>query len=61
MTTIKVYPVPGRVARHPETGEPVPAAGLSVPRSPYWLRRLLDGDVSVCAGKAVPDKTKEGK
>ena len=40
----------------PETGEPLPAGGLAVPRSPYWLRRLKDGDVTLATpdtGKAV--------
>ena len=43
MNTMKVYPVAGRLVRHPGTGETVPAAGLIVPRSPYWLRRLACG------------------
>jgi hypothetical protein len=46
MLTTKVYPVPGRLTRHPETGEMVPPEGLAVPRAGYWLRRILDGDVS---------------
>ena len=45
MNRLNVKPVSGRLVRHPETGEPVPAEGLAVPRSPYWLRRLKDGDV----------------
>ena len=43
MNTMTVYPVAGRLVRLPGTGEPVPAAGAAVPRSPYWLRRLRDG------------------
>ena len=34
----------------------LPAGGLAVPRSPYWLRRLKDGDVTLATpdtGKAV--------
>lgn len=62
MNTMKVYPVAGRLVRHPQTGEPVPAAGLVVPRSPYWLRRLACGDVTTrLAHTAESDaaKTKE--
>jgi hypothetical protein len=44
--TAHVYPVPGRIVRHPETGQVVPAEGLDVPRSGYWLRRLQDGDLT---------------
>ncbi len=57
MNTITVYPVAGRLVRHPETGEPVPAAGAAVPRSPFWLRRLRDGDVTT----ARPAETSAGK
>ena len=56
MNRLNVKPVSGRLVRHPETGEPVPAEGLAVPRSPYWLRRLQDGDVPLATpdtGKAV--------
>ena len=56
MNRLNVKPVSGRLVRHPETGEPLPAEGLAVPRSPYWLRRLKDGDVTPATpdtGKAV--------
>lgn len=56
MDNISIKPVLGRLVRHPETGEPIPAEGLVVPRSPYWLRRLKDGDVTLATpdtGKAV--------
>ena len=62
MNTMKVYPVAGRLVRHPQTGEPVPAAGLVVPRSPYWLRRLACGDVTTRpahTAKSDAAKTKE--
>ena len=55
MNRLNVKPVSGRLVRHPETGEPLPAGGLAVPRS-YWLRRLKDGDVTLATpdtGKAV--------
>ena len=56
MNRLNVKPVSGRLVRHPETGEPLPAGGLAVPRSPYWLRRLKGGDVTLATpdtGKAV--------
>ena len=62
MNTMKVYPVAGRLVRHPRTGEPVPAAGLAVPRSPYWLRRMACGDVTTRPARAAESdsaKTKE--
>lgn len=55
--TIRVYPVPGRIVRHPETGEIVPPEGWEVPRAGYWLRRLLAGDVSE-APVAAPSSRK---
>jgi len=54
--TIRVYPVSGRVVRHPETGEIVPAEGLDVPRAAYWLRRLQDGDLTEKAPAKAPAK-----
>ena len=57
MNRLNVKPVSGRLVRHPETGEPLPAEGLAVPRSPYWLRRLKDGDVTL----ATPDTGKPVK
>ena len=59
MNTMTVYPVAGRLVRHPGTGEPVPAAGAAVPRSPYWLRRLRDGDQTTARPAEKPAE-KEG-
>lgn len=48
---IKPAPVgphlPGTILRviDPDTGHPLPETGLDVPETPYWLRRLTDGDV----------------
>lgn len=41
--------LPGTTLRviDPETGQPLPEGGAEVPASPYWLRRLADGDVIV--------------
>lgn len=41
-----VKPRDGYVVRQPERDmAPLPAEGGKVQRSPYWLRRLRDGDV----------------
>ncbi len=45
MKTLSVKPAEGRLVRDPETYEPIPAEGAKVPRTPYWIRRLADGDV----------------
>lgn len=31
--------------RNPQTGEHIPAKGISAPRTSFWIRRLRDGDV----------------
>lgn len=46
--TVSVRPAPGLKIRDPETGHYLPEAGQIVPRTPYWLRRLRDGDVVEC-------------
>lgn len=46
MKTITVQPVEGRVVPIPERpGETLGSAGAVVPRTPYWVPRLQDGDV----------------
>jgi len=45
-----LIPKAGVTVRDPATGKPLPEAGANKPRSPYWLRRRRDGDVS--EGKA---------
>lgn len=42
---IKLKPVAGRRVRDPATGRPLPKAGAAVDPSPFWSRRLDDGDV----------------
>jgi hypothetical protein len=60
--TTRVYPVEGRRIRHPETGELIPPEGLEVPRGGYWLRRILDGDLTEAPpAPPVPVKTKKEK
>ena len=59
MNTMTVYPVAGRLVRHPGTRELVPAAGAGGPRSPHWLRRLRDGDLTTARPAEKPAE-KEG-
>lgn len=47
MNTLRVKPAAGLLVRAPDTREPLPAAGAEVPATPYWLRRLADGDVTL--------------
>ena len=57
MSMMKVYPAKGRLVRHPWTGDPVPATGLTVPCSPYWMRRLRDGDLTTARpAETSPDR-----
>ena len=44
---MKVYPVPGRLLRDPEKRDFVPEKGRNVTDSPFWRRRLRDGDASL--------------
>lgn len=57
-----ITPKPGLLVRNPATGETLPAAGAEIPPGPhraYWLRRQLDGDVTISMGiKAQPAKSK---
>lgn len=46
MDTINVKPATDLKVRDPEHGmKHLPAAGRRVPQTPYWMRRLRDGDV----------------
>lgn len=39
---------PGLIVLMPDPPhDQLPAAGASVPKSPYWLRRLRSGDVAI--------------
>lgn len=45
-----ITPKAGLVVRNPATGEILPDAGAEIPPGPhkaYWLRRQLDGDVTL--------------
>lgn len=55
---ITVYPVPdGPQVRDPQTMQHVPAEGLAVPRSTYWLRRISEGDVTTSKPASKQAKT----
>ena len=51
---LDIRPVEGLIVRDPHTRKPIPSEGVTVDRSPYWIRRLRDGDV-------VPVETKATK
>ena len=45
MTTVHLWPAPGRACPMPEKGgELLPDKGAPVPLNAYWQRRLNDGD-----------------
>ncbi|ENF1717277.1 DUF2635 domain-containing protein [Salmonella enterica] len=62
MKTLFIKPAPGRMVRDPDTLEFLTPGGEEKPFTPYWCRRLDDGDViefdpneaqpAVTAGKA---------
>ncbi|HEC6737352.1 TPA: DUF2635 domain-containing protein [Salmonella enterica subsp. enterica serovar Reading] len=62
MKTFFIKPAPGRMVRDPDTLEFLQPGGEEKPFTPYWCRRLDDGDViefnpneeqpAVTAGKA---------
>ncbi|AKL43307.1 TPA: DUF2635 domain-containing protein [Serratia marcescens] len=55
-----IKPAPGRAVRDPLTLALLPANGDRKPRSGYWLRRLIDGDVvEVETQKAKSPKPKD--
>jgi len=54
-----VIPAPGRQVRDPrKVSEPLPAQGREVQDSPYWRRRVKEGDVTVQPRPAQAAKTK---
>lgn len=44
---IFLVPRPGNIVRDPDTKNPLPAEGMEVERSSYWVRRIQAGDVSI--------------
>lgn len=60
----KIFLVPrfGNIVRDPDTKNPLPAEGMEVERSSYWVRRIQAGDVSVVSAskpKTARSKTKK--
>lgn len=45
---MKIKPKEGYVVRDPQSHRPLKAEGEDKPRTQYWLRRLRDGDVTLC-------------
>lgn len=45
MKTLFIKPAPGRMVRDPDTLEFLQPDGEEKPFTPYWCRRLDDGDV----------------
>jgi hypothetical protein len=59
MAVIRVYPVEGRLVRHPQTKLPIDAEGIEVDDAdPFWFRRIDSGDITVTppASSAAPAK-----
>ncbi len=48
---MKVKPVEGRAVPIPEKGGALLTEAETVPRTPYWVRRVKDGDVVEEAAK----------
>ncbi len=47
---------------NPETGKPLPAEGMAVSPTPFWRRRLLDGDVvQVLVARQPKNTSKKGE
>lgn len=61
MTTIFIKPAPGCLIRDPDTMKPLALEGEEKPFTPFWCRRLDDGDVVVVekAAEVAPATTTE--
>lgn len=57
MKTFFIKPAPGRMVRDPDTLEFLKAEGEEKPFTPYWCRRLDDGDVIEFDSNATPAVT----
>lgn len=49
-----LIPQPGLVVRDPDTAQPLPAEGAEKPKTGYWLRRLMDQDVTEATAPEPP-------
>lgn len=50
---ITVLPAVGRAVPDPEAGDLLPTEGREVSDSPWWRRRLADGDITTKAAKVA--------
>jgi hypothetical protein len=57
-TTFFIRPKEGLRIADPQTGDYLPAGGMLMPRSGFWLRRLKDGDVIAVAPPVAQSKSK---
>lgn len=46
-TRVRVKPLEGRLVRHPDTYEKLPAEGKVLEMNSYWRRKEIAGDVSI--------------
>ncbi|MGF6792770.1 DUF2635 domain-containing protein [Paraburkholderia sp. 35.1] len=53
MKTLRIHPVAGRVVRDPDLRDLI-TAPRTVVDSPFWRRRIRDGDVSLDPSAAAP-------
>lgn len=61
MTRITVVPAKNRSVPDPESGELLPDEGRDVLDSPYWRRRIADGDVTLQSADQAPGKEAKTK
>ncbi|MGP3594311.1 DUF2635 domain-containing protein [Vagococcus sp. WN89Y] len=54
---MKIKPTAGRAVRDPVKGTLLPEEGADVENSPFWRRRLRDGDVELVTEKTIRTKT----
>ena len=53
----EVRPVPGRLVFVPESGRPLSPEGERVELTPFWRRRLMDGDVEDVSPKNLSENS----
>lgn len=60
MSSIRIKPADGVLVRLEDGSDYLPPAGLTVPLSHYWRRRLADGDVVKVADKPATKEKANG-
>lgn len=58
MERVMVRPIGKTRVLDPQTREPIPASGTSVPLSSYWRRRIRDGAVEIVGQDERPRRRK---